>query len=177
MVAWELSSVAMLTAAMLLVWWAFHRWKRNDPPWPLRGGASRGCAASGSHRPGARREPLHIRPLPTHLRAYYAGACRSTEASFSTAPGAAIQELDQLLADALRQCGYPVDTFEHNVARILPAAPQVVEDYRTAHSIALANDSGIASAPDLRLAMFHYHSLLRTLLEDDGPHRLTSSQR
>jgi len=87
MVAWELSGVAMLTAAMLLVSlvsWAFHRWKgRNDTPWPLRGGASRGCAASGSHRSGARREPLHIRPLPTHLRAYYAGACRSTEASRS----------------------------------------------------------------------------------------------
>lgn len=71
----------------------------------------------------------------------------------------------------------PVDTFEHDVAAIQPSAPRVVEDYRTAHAIALANDNGMATEPDLRLAMFHYQSLLKTLLEDDGPGRLAESQR
>jgi hypothetical protein len=178
MVPWELSGVAVLMAALFVVCWALNGWNRSQF-WPsfLRGVARRGCRTSRSHRSAGRRQPLSLRPLPPELRAYYAGACRSTEAAFSTAPHAAIQKLDRLAAEALRQCGYPVDTFEHNVARILPAAPQVVEDYRTAHSIALANDSGIASEPDLRLAVFHYHSLLETLLEDDGPEHMTSSQR
>jgi hypothetical protein len=60
------------------------------------------------------------------------------------------------------------------VDRVLPDAG---EDYRTAHSIAVGNDNGMASEPDLRLAMFHYHSLLKTLLEDDGPGRLAESPR
>jgi hypothetical protein len=97
------------------------------------------------------------------------------EAAFSTAPRASLQKLDLLVAEMLRECGYPVETFEHDVTTILPRAPRVVEDYRTAHSIALGNDNGMASEPDLRLAMFHYHSLLRTLLEDDGSESLAGS--
>jgi hypothetical protein len=96
------------------------------------------------------------------------------EAAFQAAPQATLHELDQLAADVLRQRGYPVETFEHNVAAILPAAPQVVEDYRAAHSIAVGNDSGIASEPDLRLALFHYHWLPKTLLEDEGPQHFTN---
>jgi hypothetical protein len=63
------------------------------------------------------------------------------------------------------------------VTAILPAAPQVVEDYRAAHSIALGNENGIASEPDLRLALFHYHSLLKALLEDEGPQHLENPPR
>jgi hypothetical protein len=62
-----------------------------------------------------------------------------------------------------------VDTFEHDVAAIQPSAPRVVEDYRTAHAIALDNDNGMATEPDLRLAMFHYQSPLKTLLETTAP--------
>jgi hypothetical protein len=120
---------------------------------------------------------VRIRPLPSALRAQYAGAVRGVEAAFSTAPQLTLRKLDQLVGEMLRHCGYPVDTFEHDVATILPSAPPVVEDYRTAHSIALGSDNGMASEPDLRLAMFHYHSLLKTLLEDDGPGRLAEAQR
>jgi hypothetical protein len=120
---------------------------------------------------------VRIRPLPFALRAEYAAAIRGVEAGFSTAPGAELDKLDLLVREILRHCGYPVDTFEHDVAAIQPSAPRVVEDYRTAHAIALANDNGMATEPDLRLAMFHYQSLLKTLLEDDGPGRLAESQR
>ena len=173
-VAWEPLGAAMAVAALLVACWAFHggRWRRL-----LRVPAPRACGASRSYRSAGRPRPLSLRPLPPELRAYFAEARRSTEATFSTAPHAAIHELDGLAAEALRQCGYPVDTFEHDVARILSAAPRVVEDYRTAHAIALANDSGIASEADLRLAMFHYHSLVETLLEGDDPGRLSRSQR
>ena len=172
MVAWEVLGVAVLVAVSLIVCWAVNAWGRSQyVPRFLRGAAPQyACRASGALG------PLTITPLPAELRSYYEGACHSTEAAFWFAPRVVVHDLDLLLADALRACGYPVETFEHNVASILPAAPRVVEDYRTAHSIALANESDIASAPDLRLAMFHYHSLLEALL-DEGPHRLTGSQR
>jgi hypothetical protein len=178
MLAWRLSTVAIVVVAVLGACWIVNGWNPSRyRPGRFRRATPCRCQASRSLLSKSRRQRITIRPLPPELRAYYAEARRSTEAAFSTAPHAALHELDQLVADALRQCGYPVDTFEHDVTEILPAAPQVVEDYRTAHSIALGNDNGIASEPDLRLAMFHYHSLLRTLLEDDGPGRLTRSQR
>jgi hypothetical protein len=178
MLAWGLSTVAILVVAAVAACWTVNGWNRS-PYWPrrFRMPTRRRCCASRSFLSASRRQRITIRPLPPELRAYYAGACRSAEVAFSTAPHAALHELDLLMADALRQCGYPVDTFEHNVTRILPAAPLVVEDYRAAHSIALGNDNGIASEPDLRLAMFHYHSLLKTLLEAGGPQHLTGSQR
>jgi hypothetical protein len=99
---------------------------------------------------------VRIRPLPFALRAQYAAAVRGVEAGFSTLPGAALHRLDLVVREILRHCGYPMDTFEHDVAAIQPSAPRVVEDYRTAHAIALGNDNGMATEPDLRLAMFHY---------------------
>jgi hypothetical protein len=178
MLAWRITTIALLVVGVLAACWIITSWNRPQY-WPthFRRVSRRRCGVTRSLRSASRRQRITIKPLPPEARAYYAGACRSTEEAFSTAPHAALHELDQLVADALRQCGYPVDTFEHNVTKILPAAPQVVEDYRAAHSIALGNDNGIASEPDLRLAMFHYHSLLKTLLEDDGPERLTRSER
>lgn len=179
MLAWEISSVAMLAAVLLMATWLLRRRKAGGKlPGLRRTARAGGCAARGAQPSRFRRQgPLRIRPLPSALRAQYTGAFRSAEAAFPTAPEVALHKLDQVAGDILRHCGYPVDTFEHDVATILSSAPRVVEDYRTAHSIAVANDNGMASEPDLRLAMFHYRSLLKTLLEDDGPGRLAESPR
>jgi hypothetical protein len=41
----------------------------------------------------------------------------------------------------------------------------MLENYRAAHTIALANDRGQASTEDLRQAMVHYRALFEDLLE------------
>jgi hypothetical protein len=123
------------------------------------------CAARRSN-PGARRRRVAIRPLRPTARHRYTGAWRGAEANFARAPGAAVRQLDALAANVMRERGYPVETFEHDVGDILPVAPEVVEDYRAAHVVALAND--IASDRDRRLAMVHYHALLKGLLDDSG---------
>lgn len=181
MAAWRFLILAVLVVAVLMACWITSGWNRRGR-WPRPGQyrgrlARRRCGAGRSLLPALRRRRITIRPLPPELRDYYAGAYRSMEAAFQAAPQATLHQVDQLAADVLRHRGYPVETFEHNVTAILPAAPQVVEDYRAAHSIALGNDSGIASEPDLRLALFHYHSLLKTLLADEGPQRLTNPPR
>jgi hypothetical protein len=41
----------------------------------------------------------------------------------------------------------------------------VVEDYRAAHAVSLANERGLASTDDLRQAFVHYRALFTELLE------------
>jgi hypothetical protein len=42
--------------------------------------------------------------------------------------------------------------------------PRVVDDYRAAHAISMANDQGKATTEDLRQAFVHYRSLFDELL-------------
>jgi hypothetical protein len=44
----------------------------------------------------------------------------------------------------------------------------VVDDYRAAHAIAMANERSEASTEDLRQALVHYRSLFEELLEVGG---------
>jgi hypothetical protein len=52
----------------------------------------------------------------------------------------------------------------------------VVENYRAAHAISMANEQRTASTEDLRQAMVHYRALFQDLLGDEGspdPHDQT----
>jgi hypothetical protein len=68
----------------------------------------------------------------------------------------------------MKERGYPVETFEQRSADISVDHPQVVDEYRAAHAISLANDNGQATTEDLRQAMVHYRSLFDELLETKG---------
>ena len=53
----------------------------------------------------------------------------------------------------MRERGYPMENFEQRSADISVDHPAVVESYRAAHGISMANDQGRASTEDLRQAM------------------------
>jgi hypothetical protein len=55
--------------------------------------------------------------------------------------------------------------FEQRAADISVDHPEVVENYRIAHEIALRDRDGQASTEDLRKAMVHYRALFEELLE------------
>ena len=80
-------------------------------------------------------------------------------------------EADRLVIAVLRERGYPMDDFEQRAADISVDHPDVVENYRAAHGISLANDQDRASTEDLRQAMVHYRTLFERLLdrETSGP--------
>jgi hypothetical protein len=65
----------------------------------------------------------------------------------------------------MRDRGYPMENFEQRAADFSVDHPDVVENYRAAHGVSLANDQGKASTEDLRRAMVHYRSLFQELLE------------
>lgn len=118
-----------------------------------------------------RREELDIRPLTPAAADRYAGEWRDVQARFVDAPGAAVGEADRLVIAVLRERGYPMDDFEQRAADISVDHADVVENYRAAHGISLANDQDRASTEDLRQAMVHYRTLFERLLEREtsGP--------
>jgi len=110
-------------------------------------------------------ERLNIQPLVPAERDRFVAAWRSTQARFVDEPTAAITEADRLVAEVMRARGYPVGDFEQRAADISVDHPDMLENYRAAHTIALANDRGQASTEDLRQAMVHYRALFEDLLE------------
>jgi cytoskeletal protein RodZ len=117
-----------------------------------------------------RRRELHIVALEPEAQARYMEAWRATQGKFVDDPAAATHEADVLVAQVMRDRGYPVDDFEQQAADVSVDHPQVAENYRAAHAVFQANEQGLASTDDLRQAFVHYRSLFAQLLdvEDDG---------
>ena len=80
-------------------------------------------------------------------------------------PRDAVAQADSLVTDAMRLRGYPMADFEQRAADLSVDHPTVIEDYRTAHAIALRDAQGSASTEDLRKAMQHYRSLFEHVLD------------
>lgn len=105
---------------------------------------------------------LTLKPLTASDRAFYVASWRKVQAQFVDDPNTAVVEADRLLGAVMTACGYSVSAFEQRSADVSVDHPQVVENYRAAHEVAVRNARGEASTEDLRGALIHY----RTLFED-----------
>ena len=114
-------------------------------------------------------QQLHIKPLSPEHRTRFAEAWRSDQARFVDDPKGAVVEADRLVADLMQVRGYPVGDFEQRAADVSVDHPHVVQNYRTAHDIAVREQRGKASTEDLRKAMVHYRALFEDLLETGEP--------
>lgn len=112
-------------------------------------------------------EQLNIRSLSTDQRERFAVSWREAQARFVDDPTAAIGDADRLVGELMQTRGYPVGDFEQRANDISVDHPNVVEHYRVARQIALANEKGAAETEDLRQAMVHYRSLFDELLETE----------
>jgi hypothetical protein len=125
---------------------------------------SRRHAEAGLKERTARVESLNIRPLAPGDRARFVETWHKVQARFVDGPGGAVTEADQLLGDVMSTRGYPVSDFEQRAADISVDHPLVLENYRTAHEIALRQTTGQANTEDLRQAMIHYRTLFEELV-------------
>jgi predicted nucleic acid-binding protein len=116
-----------------------------------------------------RRRKFDIRPLDPEARDRYAEAWRETQVQFVDDPSGATRNADLLVAAVMRDRGYPLDEFEKRSADISVDFPEVVEDYRIAHDISVANDEDRASTEDLRRALIYYRRLFERMLADPQP--------
>jgi hypothetical protein len=130
----------------------------------LQEGDSRRKAEAGLDKRTDRVESLHIRALGPNDRARFVESWNKVQARFVDSPGGAVTEADQLLGDVMSTRGYPVSAFEQRAADISVDYPLVLENYRSAHGIAVRQTHGQANTEELRQAMIHYRTLFDELV-------------
>jgi len=114
-------------------------------------------------------EQLKIRDLNPMERERFSGEWNSVQSRFLDYPKGAVTEADELVCSLMKARGYPVADFDQRAADISVDHPQVVENYRSAHGIALRLGRGEANTEDLRTAMIHYRSLFEELVQGQTP--------
>jgi hypothetical protein len=116
------------------------------------------------------RQKLQIVPLSSAVRTEFANRWAQTQARFVDAPEAAVSDADGLVTEVMRARGYPMADFERQAELVSVDHPNVVQNYRAAHEVAVRRSQGEVSTEDLRKAMVHYRSLFDELLENVTHH-------
>jgi len=176
---WSTIELALVIALAVIVVtviaaWIFSRKRRTKKLRAQFGGAeyaraveeggSRRHAEAGLKERTERVESLKIRELAPGDRARFVESWSRVQTRFVDGPGGAVTEADQLLGDVMSTRGYPVSDFEQRAADISVDHPLVMENYRTAHEIAVRQTRGQANTEDLRQAMIHYRTLFEELV-------------
>ena len=110
------------------------------------------------------REQLEITPLSDRQREKYMREWEQVQSEFVDDPSDAVGDADRLVAEVMRERGYPVDDFERQAAVVSVDHPDVVANYREGHAIFESFGRGDASTEDLRQALQHYRALFDDLL-------------
>lgn len=108
---------------------------------------------------------LKLRPVPAELLESFAVAWRADQARFVDEPEAAVAEADQLVQRVMTARGYPLGSVDQRGSDISVDHPAVMQNYRSAHELALKRSRGEASTEDLRQAFVHYRALFDELLD------------
>jgi hypothetical protein len=110
-------------------------------------------------------EKLNIRDLDPVEHERFSTEWESVQSRFVDSPRGAVAEADDLVSSLMKTRGYPVSDFDQRADDISVDHPRVVENYRSAHHIALQVGTDGASTEDLRTAMIHYRSLFEELVQ------------
>jgi hypothetical protein len=169
-----LAAVVIVIAAVL-VWLYVRNRRRTTAGLRTKFGSEydRAVLAHGSERKAEskledrekRVEKLKIRELDPTEHERYSKQWDAVQSRFVDSPKGAVAEADDLVSSVLKTRGYPVSDFEQRAADISVDHPRVVQNYRSAHEIALRLWKDQATTEDLRTAMFHYRSLFEELVQ------------
>ena len=110
-------------------------------------------------------EKLSIRDLDSMEHERFSKRWEAVQSRFVDSPKGAVAEADDLVSSVMKTRGYPVSDFDQRAADISVDHPRVVENYRSAHEIALRVGKDQASTEELRAAMIHYRSLFEELVQ------------
>jgi hypothetical protein len=109
-------------------------------------------------------EKLNIRDLDPTEHERFSKRWEAVQSRFVDSPKGAVAEADDLVSSVMKARGYPVSDFDQRAADVSVDHPRVVENYRSAHEIALRVGKDQATE-DLRTAMIHYRSLFEELVQ------------
>ncbi len=121
-----------------------------------------------------RRSEFDIRPIDPERRDQYRSRWHEVQAEFVDDPSRAVARADSLIQEAMRERGYPVEDFDTRAGDLSVDHPNVVENYRAGHGIAVAHERGSAGTEELRKAFQHYRALFEELVES---HEGVTTQR
>jgi len=115
----------------------------------------------------ARHDELDLKPLSDASRQRYTQQWQEMQSGFVDRPQVAVADADRLITDLMRERGYPVDDFDTRSELVSVDHPDVVENYRTAHGIAVKTVEGRTSTEDLRQAVISYRALFEEMLVEE----------
>ena len=110
-------------------------------------------------------EKLNIRPLDPMEYERFLKRWESVQSRFVDSPKGAVAEADDLVSALMKARGYPVSDFDQRAADVSVDHPRVVENYRSAHEIALRVGKAETTTEELRTAMIHYRWLIEELMQ------------
>lgn len=125
----------------------------------------RNSAAAELDRREHRVQQFNIRSLTEDEQRHYVHAWRQVQSQFVDDPSGATRDADHLVEQVMQARGYPVGDFEQQADDLSVDHPRVVNNYRSARSIAERNAAGDADTEELRQAFVHYRELFDDLLE------------
>ena len=108
---------------------------------------------------------LDLRPLSAAESDRFVTGWRRVQEQFVDDPEGAVTRGDALVDEVMRARGYPLSSFDRQVADLSVNHPRVVQNYRVARDIAISHRRGAASTEDLRQAMVLYREMFEDLLE------------
>jgi len=111
-----------------------------------------------------KRKKLDIVDLTPEARQEHAATWQMVQAEFVDAPSDAVGRAERLVTRVMRERGYPIDDFEQRAADISVDHPDIVENYRNAHSIYQSHQNGKIETEAARQAFVHYRALFDRLL-------------
>jgi hypothetical protein len=114
-----------------------------------------------------KRDKLDVVALSPAALDDYASRWRTVQTAFVDSPSSAVGDADRLVNEVMRERGYPVDDFERRAADISVDHPGVVENYRAAHGIHVAQQNADVGTEEQRKAFVHYRALFEKLLESE----------
>src|SRR5689334_2967567 len=114
------------------------------------------------------RDKLDIRPLAPEALQLYSQRWLQVQTAFVDSPSSALDDANRLLTEVMHERGYPVDDFDRRAADISVDHPDIVENYRAAHTIHRSDRNGDVNTEEQRQAFVHYRALFGTLLDQHG---------
>jgi hypothetical protein len=113
----------------------------------------------------ARHDELEIRELSPQTRDRYSREWEDLQRRFVDSPDHSVAEADQLLTAVMSDRGYPVgEEFEEHADLVSVDHPQLVQNFRDAHSVYERSQRREAETEELRRSLLSYRALFEELL-------------
>jgi hypothetical protein len=113
----------------------------------------------------SRVDKLKLRDLGDAQRDRFMTDWRGVESRFIDHPKGAVTEADELVSSLLLARGYPASSFEQSAEDISVNHSGMMENYRSAHTIAMRSGNAGTTTEDLRAAMIDYRNLFDELVQ------------